>query len=1259
MNTSLDSAGKPEPNVFDTQLEFLSRQWDLGLKASKQYLPIKATEKEAIVRKLSYCYYKHVYNAAIEEFNFEASKLYTKWLKSPVSVRGPITQKTRDRPKPISSSERDELLRLLRSILDRYIEACPKTPRKPPKEASKAIQAVLIPSSRGPGSKSSKIETMAQGSGAAAKRSFEGLNFTPTKKIKAPAVSQSTLKPSVKASPQTIAKAQGLKQTTVESFVSASTVSASSFNISKASTQITIPDQNEINKSTSSTIPDSQPQYWSSSLEESFNVLDKQLQSFDSAASASSSIRELVSDEQVLRDQLQTLFPELPKSLYSAPFCVSFEITRVFSHAQVSMSGLKKPTISFNDYDKFWQYLKSLPALQGKQLPERSSRDAWACAIDPSARDSQQFESVVFSASLSFNSNTSEELFKLRLMPLRIALPHRSGRQFGHDRFLELRVPNLESAPCYKKDVIPDLLLKAGPSAIYDWLVNSSHHFLGRKWVPFSVKPVERSKNAKTKVDKSSGVGHVLYLFSVSGCTGGNYKGHPNMTVGKLLDAIRPTGLNGEQSYLKLFARSSLALSRNRPTVVVPESQIRFHTKDILSGTEVMNDGAARLSRSLGEKISRILGLSYHPAAFQGRFGGAKGLWVVDHVDETKEDWIEVYPSQQKWNRDTRNDDVHRTFEVLAYSSRLKTHALNEQLVTLLMEGAKDKNKMKKSMSAAMETSLDLKLAEIDLALDNPQLLREWIRRSNPNTKERLNAGGISYEVAMPTVIEERLIIMLEAGFHQKESLLMTKWLTQLLVRKCEGLKEEKLSIPIARSAYPLMVPDFWGILNPGEAYVGFSSFTDIDGVTDLTDSIRNGDYVLVARNPAHLPSDIQKVKVVKRDIFLPLKDVIIFSTKGNPSLASMLSGGDYDGDRAWLCWDPVIVDNVNSVSVPEFPDFFEQGILKRDTTTYNGLALSAEDRVREFLSKAIIFNMRPNLLPFCTSYKESMAFTLKSVSSKEMISISTLLSNLVDRPKQGIIFDYEDWTRYVDFCVTTTAHRTRAKIKDLVHNPNNDIIDHLRLTVGEKVDVALTKFHKKFPDLLNPGWDEDLVRRYCTARDRAASNPEWKSLMNGLVSELKTINMMWAGAFRQDSPTKGSALEDESKPDFVTIATEVFAVYVKIRPRADTPFTQALLADEPYENPAISKWELLKASTLFASYPRYRVSNCVWWMAFPQLCYIKAQSQQGQRLYLLTTRMWTGLKPDKTISRQMQSVEFTEQEADDDYLVDSEEEDD
>lgn len=60
---------------------------------------------------------------------------------------------------------------------------------------------------------------------------------------------------------------------------------------------------------------------------------------------------------------------------------------------------------------------------------------------------------------------------------------------------------------------------------------------------------------------------------------------------------------------------------------------------------------------------------------------------------------------------------------------------------------------------------------------------------------------------------------------------------------------------------------------------------------------------VAVSRSPSHHPGDVQRVKAVGRvdervaPRLAAQQNCIVFSGKGSRSLASMLSGGDLDGD--------------------------------------------------------------------------------------------------------------------------------------------------------------------------------------------------------------------------------------------------------------------------------------------------------------------------------------------------------------------------
>ena len=89
-------------------------------------------------------------------------------------------------------------------------------------------------------------------------------------------------------------------------------------------------------------------------------------------------------------------------------------------------------------------------------------------------------------------------------------------------------------------------------------------------------------------------------------------------------------------------------------------------------------------------------------------------------------------------------------------------------------------------------------------------------------------------------------------------------------------------------------MPDFFGILEETEFYFRDSKY----GVVN--------EKAFCVRNPCHHPFDLVQLNGVDKYPPIPsVRDIIVFSTKGNRSCASKLSGGDYDGDRVFVCWEP------------------------------------------------------------------------------------------------------------------------------------------------------------------------------------------------------------------------------------------------------------------------------------------------------------------------------------------------------------------
>ncbi|KAF7959630.1 hypothetical protein EAE96_001245 [Botrytis aclada] len=969
---------------------------------------------------------------------------------------------------------------------------------------------------------------------------------------------------------------------------------------------------------------------------------------------------------------LNGVLPILPQCLKKAPFFVSYEITRVFLFLEVSMAEFTLPyTKEWEQYDKLWNMLKSLPVLQlqNKKFPERCGANVWEVAMKGYIRG---FNGVVFTAALLENKKESGPLLSFQLKPMRLDLTHRLERRFGSDRFFEIAIPDLGGGRnC-------STLAKVDPdawNALKSWLVNGDHQLLGRTYKSYFVKCGERKKKSTVKSDAeedSFALPYRAFLFATDGhdFIKGSRTRNPapnsrvRMTVEELLNCIRPTSENDYQPYMKLFARTALVVSRNWATVTIEEAQIRrkedIKNKDINdpSKTYVMTDGAGRMSLSLARKIVLKLELSYIPSAFQGRFGEAKGLWIVDRTQDIENDWIELYGEQCKWKRGKKGSQdfdhaSHRTFEVVRHSAPLKTADLNTQLLPILMHQATDLKRMENAIVGALKEGLKQSLEELRSALNSPQELRCWNRLTNSSLQDRVKNGSLQWLGGLPAKNEDKLSVLLDAGFDPRRLQYVMDLVKKALDMKCADLKE-RLNITVAKSTKVYMVPDFWGVLEPHEVHLDFSSF--VDNETGLSDTQLENVDVLVARNPAHYPSDIQRVTAVNKHELRHLKDVIVFSTKGYPALADKLSGGDYDGDTAWVCWDRAIVESFANADVPKVPDLVKEGYIEQDKTTYAQLTKGSPDPTNKFLNASFDFNMCQSLLGPCTAWKENIEYKIGNLNRSEITFLATLLSNLVDQGKQGYIFTEKHLDKVKKHITGSVRapHVPAYKVKNLSERPRltNHILDTMTKVVEEQTDKFLDELRKSI-NPPPPQYDSTLAQFYKDQRVKAKARTgenvtleeiemaaEWKLLLDQLDEDISRVKNKWNGSLKRTPSKRFNSDDDESRPDFAPIRDSCFEDFCDIKPLPSSKLISAW-PDQDTESKT-GTWALLKASALYATYePKRNYSDKLptfsWWMAGLQLALIKSK-QNGQ--VPVTGNMYAMLKANTGLVKQLRGYE-------------------
>lgn len=912
-----------------------------------------------------------------------------------------------------------------------------------------------------------------------------------------------------------------------------------------------------------------------------------------------------------------------------------------------------------------WRELREHDLFRDKSFPERPSAEAFAAALSGS------FESkgnvVVLAATLDFNPEPTGPLFLVDLKPLRLDRGCRLTRRFGPDRFFEILLPNPTS------QAVPKIVRDPGaPDKVMKWMSDSPHSILGRVWRGFYMKdagyrqpsrefrlgPEAQKPVVKERVHLFAEIGHQFRPVIVrSQCADPppdtqRADERTEFKVSQMLDWLLELNKNDHQPYLKLFSRIQLGLSKTFPIMVFQHHQIRNHDQDILSPTgKIMNDGIGRMSRGVAKKIRDVLGLADIPSAVQGRMGPAKGMWLMDVSDTGDDDWIETYPSQRKWVCDAR-DPHQRTLEVRSVPSELKSAGLNLQFLPVLEDRAKDPAMMRRAIATRLTNDLQKQFESQKAAFKRPLQFRQWMTENFSGRGNRVKHGHVPFLAGLPESKEEVMNFLLNSGFDPKKQKYLQELAWDLQKQKCDTLRT-KLNIKVGRSAYVYMVVDFWGVLEENEVHLGFSSkFRDETDETSYT-LLAECD-VLVARSPAHFPSDVQKVKAVFKSELHALKDVIVFSAKGNTPLADKLSGGDYDGDLAWVCWDQDIVDSFTNAEVPEQPDL--SSYLKKNKTTFSELVGntgvsgrgSTDKAVYDMINKSFQFSMQPNFLGICTNFKERLCYQNNSVSNDAAIILSTLVGNLVDQSKQGIEFTLASWDKLKkdQFPSARNVQEPAYKMDYWLNKEDpRHIIDFLKFKVAKPaIDAELEALHKATTESRSgngsqggpEAWDLDLVRHYNNFKAIGDESRSTKGLLNSLVEGLAGVSDEWK---KRMAKSRGTSADFNYQKE----VGEVYEKYRALTPKqvttngtkVDSKMVR-LLEQSFLPDPELSYWALVKASTTFKLYYN-QTPKFVWQMAGRQLAFIKAQmSSDGDGApALVTPLMYAGLSPDQKFVKQ------------------------
>ncbi|RHZ43398.1 RNA dependent RNA polymerase [Aspergillus thermomutatus] len=803
--------------------------------------------------------------------------------------------------------------------------------------------------------------------------------------------------------------------------------------------------------------------------------------------------------EHLLQSGPFSLEQPFPKSI---PLRYRYELERVGRAWDVPLDRmLVGSNMSFKSYGEFWKWIEGHNQRCGKPLPEKSTSKAWEAATG-SFKTDKLSEVVVLTGDLDWCSESEPGILKFRLNPLKTERTCRFRRRFGSDRFLSLTMPAPARPPRHLRFPSHPTLLR---ESLALWLTQHVHRCLGRTWRPFYVEEIKTKRKVKTtdprfKVEffAIDGIDFVNSLGTVPSIApqGQESDSHTPMSLEALMDWHMPPEANVNQSNCKLFQRISLGLSKTYATIVLKPWQI-LQLRDV-PNRPVMNDGCALMSRGLANAICDLLGITGNtPSAFQGRIAGAKGLWMVDrhHSDISVGDdgfWIQIsdsqlkiHPHPQAWREPV--DDEKLTFEVVKWSKPLHPVKLNIQLLAILEHGGQIREYIAKLTRAGIRAVYQ-DFASV-LESNSAVLCRSLIQKIKPVADD----GSALMSQRMKRLEQwtandaEAIVRLIEAGFAPRSFYPLRKRLGRCMRDLLDRYVDE-LHIEVPLSTYAFCIADPYGVLKEDEVHFGFSNnWRDAQG--QFEDNLLGGMDVLVGRLPAHLPSDIQRRRAVWKPELRHFKDVIVFPTTGDIPLAHMLSGGDYDGDTPWICWDQNIMQHFQNSDLPtkEFPP-------EHFGLTKHSVPMREIQSTDEFLQSAFTFNLTTSNLGRCTVEHEKVSYD-ESIDSAKAKELACLLSHLVDGRKGGVHLSEQAWQQYRKKISPKAREVPAYKNAGRKHKKTN-IIDYLKFEVARRERHAvLEDLQRAFPedDSLYDR-DEDLVRPWNEAQREAEIEKQGES---------------------------------------------------------------------------------------------------------------------------------------------------------------------
>lgn len=586
---------------------------------------------------------------------------------------------------------------------------------------------------------------------------------------------------------------------------------------------------------------------------------------------------------------------------------------------------------------------------------------------------------------------------------------------------------------------------------------------------------------------------------------------------------------------------------------------------------------------------------------------------------------------------DATFDPAHMTFEVLKWSKAASVTTLHMAFLPILLDRGVSSDHILKVVQQALQNERK----ELIQIIKDSVTLRKWINQHYAMLEERNRDSGITWQAGLPSLLQEKLIFLLESGFDASNLTFLAE-LVERLFKRYFTKAVQSLKVPLGRSTHILGVADPTGTLNPGEVHLAFSKNFPDEQSGECYPFLSNKD-VLIARHPALRPSDIQRVSAVYKMELSHLMDVVVFPTRGCFPLASKLQGGDYDGDTFWICWEPDLVHQFKNAPAPsKLPPPEEFGI-EVDRRKLEDV-ITGSSSIDGLLEESFRFRCKPELLGTVTNFHEKLTYAENGINTLGSGKLADLHDHLVDSTKNG--YDYGDkaYHDYIQNCSDISIKDPPVPAYKASIKEGFEIKASSKAPAGRFTSVRVEKPKRYNPrhivdrlyfEIIVPHIEHTLsligddLRRSAGSWDAALQNPYLFEKKNGdadVVAELQRVLQaqerlysLWCRLLKN----KGDIVDDPEV--YNACVEECYELYKDTKPHNLTHPVIVRWDMEPYGG-AVTQWSLIKASALYTKFHEKHAFTFA--LAGRELSYLKATSVSKSRI--IVHQMWANMKPRK-----------------------------